>query len=81
MAKNLNELINEYGAETIIARIMEQLKILAKCEDAEVIASVEGLIENTGCDTEYIYSLCEYGNLVTYVSEDIKITESPWFEE
>ena len=81
MAKDLNELINEYGVETIIARIMEQLKILAKCKDAEVIASVKGLIESTGCDTEYIYSLCEYGNLVTYVSENIEIRELPWIEE
>lgn len=60
---------------------MEQLKILAKCEDAEVIDSVKGLIERTGCDTEYIYNLCEYGNLVTYVSENTKVTESPWIEE
>lgn len=81
MNKKLNELIKEYGAEAIIANIMEQLKILAQCEEVEAISSAKGLIESSGCDTEYIYNLCEYGNLVTYVSEDTKVTESPWLEE
>jgi hypothetical protein len=81
MAKNLKELIKKYGAETIVVSVMEQLKILAKCQDTEVIASVKGLIESTGCDTEYIYNLCEFGNLVTYVSQNSKVTESPWLEE
>lgn len=81
MKKNIKSLIKEYGAEEIIARIMEQLRIVADCEDEEVIKVVKELLKNTGCDTEYIYNLCEFTNLVTYTSEKVKVTESPWLEK
>jgi hypothetical protein len=79
--KTLKLLLNKYGTEAVISRILEQLKILAQCEDEEATKTVKELLENTGCDTEYIYNLCEYANLVTYLSEDIKITDSPWNDE
>jgi hypothetical protein len=78
MNKTLKLLLNKYGTEAVISRILEQLKILAQCEDEEVTKTVKELLEDTDCDTEYIYNLCEYSNLVTYLSEDIKITNSPW---
>ncbi len=78
MNKTLELLIDKYGAEEIIARILEQLKIIATCEDEEVINAVKALLSDVGCDTEYIYSLCEYTNLVTYVSDNLKVTDSPW---
>jgi len=67
MNKTLKALLSKYGTEKVIARILEQLRIIATSEDEEVKDAVKELIASSGCDTEYIYSLCEYTNLVTPV--------------
>ncbi|GAB6180164.1 hypothetical protein JCM14036_14830 [Desulfotomaculum defluvii] len=78
MNNTLEMLIEKYGAEVIIARILEQLRLLAQSKNQEVIDVVKTLLSETGCDTEYIYTLCEYTNLATYVSDTIQITDEPW---
>lgn len=81
MNKTLKALLNQYGTEKVIARILEQLKILATSDDDEVKKTVKELVKSSGCDTEYIYSLCEFSNLVTFVSEEAMVSDFPWKEE
>lgn len=78
MNETLISLTEKYGTEVIIARILEQLKLLAHSEDKEVVQAVKELITSAGCDTEYIYTLCEYTNLATFVSDNIQVTDSSW---
>lgn len=80
MNKSLKELIEIYGEEEVVGRILEQLKLLAFSDDEEVKESVIGALDDAGCDTEYIYSLCEYTNLVSYASEEVSVTAEPWNE-
>ena len=77
MNKTLKALIRKYGTEEIIARILEQLKLLVETEDEEVRKAVKDLILDSGSDTEYIFNLCEYTNLVTYVSDRTYISDKP----
>ncbi len=81
MNNTLKALVTKYGTEKVIARIMEQFRLLAISEDEEVKKAVKELIASSGCDTEYIYSLCEYTNLVTYAAEEAVVTDSPWSDE
>lgn len=81
MNQTLKALLNKYGTETVIARILEQLKLLALSKDEEVRETVIDLIVSSGCDTEYIYTLCEYTNFATYVSEQAEVTDRPWIYE
>ncbi len=83
MNNTLKALLKKYGTEEIIARVIEQLRILATCEDEDedVKKVVKELLASSSCDTEYIYTLCEFTNLVTYVSEEAVITDSLWNEE
>ncbi len=74
-------LLKKYGAGVVIARIMEQLRLLAECEDEDVLKAVKDLIISSSCDTEYIYNLCEYTNLVTYASGNPTITDALWVDE
>ena len=78
MNPTLRTLVSEYGTETIIARVLEQLKLAALSDDEEVRAAVRELLETAACDTEYLYLLCEYTNLMTYVSETAEVTDGPW---
>ena len=78
MNSTLRTLVSEYGTETIIARVLEQLKLAALSDDEEVRAAVRELLETAACDTEYLYLLCEYTNLMTYVSETAEVTDGPW---
>jgi len=78
MNSMLEILIAKYGTEVIIARIMEQLRLLATSEDEMVKKEVKDLIISSSCDTEYIYLLCEYTNLVTYASAEAVVTDTPW---
>lgn len=78
MNSTLRTLVSEYGTATIIARVLEQLKLAALSDDEEVRAAVRELLETAACDTEYLYLLCEYTNLMTYVSETAEVTDGPW---
>ena len=78
MNTTLKTLLADYGTESVIARLLEQLKLAALSEDKEVRATVKELLESSACDTEYIYSLCEYTNLVTYAGETQEVTDGPW---
>ena len=74
-------MVSEYGTETIIARVLEQLKLAALSDDEEVKAAVRELLEASACDTEYLYLLCEYTNLMTYVSETAEVTDGLWKDQ
>ena len=52
MNPTLRTLVSEYGTETIIARVLEQLKLAALSDDEEVKATVRELLEASACDTE-----------------------------
>jgi hypothetical protein len=78
MNKTLHELLNEYGTETVIARILQQLQLLALSKDKECKKVVRNLVKAAICDTEYIYMLCEYTNLMTYVSDNVHVTNGHW---
>ena len=81
MNSTLRTLVSEYGTETIIARVLEQLKLAALSDDEEVKAAVRELLEASACDTEYLYLLCEYTNLMTYVSETAEVTDGLWKDQ
>lgn len=80
MNKSLKELFETYGEEVVVGRILEQLKLLAFSDDKEVKEAVIAALNDAGCDTEYIFNLCEYTNLVSYASEEVSITTEPWME-
>lgn len=80
MKKTLEELLKEYSQEVVVGRILEQLKLLIFSKDEEVIRTVKEAFKDAGCDTEYIYMLCEYSNLTSYASEEVNVTSSPWIE-
>ena len=80
MNKSLKELFETYGEEVVVGRILEQLKLLAFSDDKEVIKAVIAALNDAGCDTEYIFNLCEYTNLVSYASEEVTVTTEPWKE-
>ena len=81
MNSTLRTLVSEYGTETMIARVLEQLKLAALSDDEEVRAAVRELLETAACDTEYLYLLCEYTNLMTYVSETAEVTDGLWKDQ
>lgn len=81
MNQTLKALLRKYGKEAVIARILEQLKLMAFSKDEEVKMVVKDLLQSSGCDTEYIYSLCEYTNLATYVSDEDEVTDDSWNDE
>ncbi|MCX7749191.1 MAG: hypothetical protein N2645_20200 [Clostridia bacterium] len=81
MNKTLDAIIKKYGVETVIARLLEQLRILADSDSGEVKTTIKNLLSDLPSDTEYIYTLCEYTNLVTYTSGSAVINDSPWKEE
>lgn len=81
MNQTLKALLKKYGTETVIARILEQLKLLALSKDEEVRKTVADLVASSHCDTDYIYTLCEYTNFATYVSEQVEVTDKPWIHE
>ena len=80
MKKSLRELFETYGEEAVVGRILEQLKLLAFSDDKEVKETVVAALNDTGCDTEYLYNLCEYTNLVSYASEEVTVSTEPWNE-
>lgn len=80
MNKSLKELFESYGEEVVVGRILEQLKLLAFSDDKEVKEAVIAALNDAGCDTEYIFNLCEYTNLVSYASDEVSITTGPWKE-
>jgi len=80
MNKSLKELFETYGEEVVVGRILEQLKLLAFSDDKEVKEAVIAALNDAGCDTEYIFNLCEYTNLVSYASDEVIITTEPWKE-
>lgn len=80
MNKYLKELFETYGEEVVVGRILEQLKLLAFSDDKEVKEAVIAALNDAGCDTEYIFNLCEYTNLVSYASEEVEVTTEPWKE-
>jgi hypothetical protein len=80
MNKPLKELLEIYGEEVVVGRILEQLKLLAFSDDKEVKEAVIAAQNDAGCDTEYIFNLCEYTNLISYASEEVAITTKPWKE-
>ena len=80
MNKSLKELFESFGEEVVVGRILEQLKLLAFSDDKEVKEAVIAALNDAGCDTEYIFNLCEYTNLVSYASEEVSITTEPWKE-
>lgn len=80
MNKALKELFETYGEEVVVGRILEQLKLLAFSDDKEVKEAVIAALNDAGCDTEYIFNLCEYTNLVSYASDEVIITTEPWKE-
>lgn len=81
MNKTMNAILKNYGTENVISRLMEQLRILADSNDEEVTFTVKKLLSDLPCDTEYIYNLCEFTNLVTYTSDKAAINDVPWKEE
>ena len=81
MNKTLDMILKIYGAEHVVARLIEQLRLVAESKDEEVIKTVQQLVAEYPSDTEYIYSLCEFSNLLTYTSADPTITDEPWKEE
>ncbi|HCS74131.1 MAG TPA: hypothetical protein DIW17_09675 [Clostridiales bacterium] len=81
MNKTLDMILKIYGAEHVVARLIEQLRLVAESKDEEVIKTVKQLVAEYPSDTEYIYSLCEFSNLLTYTSADPTITDEPWKEE
>lgn len=78
MNTRLQDLITQYGTETIICRILEQLQILALSDDEAVKNAVRRLVKDASCDTEYIYLLCEYTSLMSFVSDTTDVTDGPW---
>lgn len=81
MNKTLDMILKIYGAEHVIARLIEQLRLVAESKDEEVIKTVKQLVAEYPSDTEYIYSLCKFSNLLTYASADPTISDEPWKEE
>jgi len=81
MKKSLKELFETYGEEVVVGRILEQLKLIAFSDDEEVKETVVAALNDAGCDTEYIFNLCEYTNLVSYASEEVVITNEHWNEK
>jgi hypothetical protein len=81
MNKTLDIILKKYGAEHVVARLIEQLRLAAESKDEEVTKTVKQLVAEYPSDTEYIYSLCEFSNLLTYTSVDPMITDEPWKEE
>ena len=80
MNKFLKELFETYGEEVVVGRILEQLKLLAFSDDKEVKEAVIAALNDADCDTEYIFNLCEYTNLVSYASEEVEVSAEPWKE-
>lgn len=80
MNKTLKMILDKYGAEVVIARILEQLRLLAETQDEEVIETVKEAVEGY-CDTEYIYNLCEFPGVTTYASEIINISDDIWVDK
>jgi len=81
MSRTLKLLLEEFGTETVIARILEQLMLLAKCDDPKVKEIVVNLVNECGCDTEYIYALCVFTNAITYADANPVVSDKPWLEE
>jgi len=80
MNRTFKLMLDEFGTEEVIARIMEQLNILATCNDQEAKKAAISLVKDCGCDTEYIYTLCTFTNLVAYVSEFPIVSDGPWID-
>lgn len=76
----LDKLIEMYGAEEIIARVLEQARLMA-VEDVQVADTAKRCINDIPVDTEYIYSICEYGNLVSYTSGNPIVSDGEWDDE
>ena len=81
MNKTLDIIIKKYGIETVIARLIEQLRILSESNNDDVTSTVKSFLNETPSDTEYIYNLCEFTHLVTFASNNEKINDSPWEED
>jgi len=81
MNKTLEAILAKYGAEAVIVRLMDQLNILAFSKDDALKQEAVELLEESGCDTEYIYSIFEFANLVDYVSEEDEVTDEPWYDK
>lgn len=81
MNKTLDMILKKFGAEHIIARLIEQLRIAAQSNDEEVINTVKELVVEYPSDTEYIYSLCEFSNLLTYTSVNPTVMDELWKDE
>ena len=54
MNSTLRTLVSEYGTATIIARVLEQLKLAALSDDEEVRAAVRELLETAARDEAHL---------------------------
>ncbi|MBS4007480.1 MAG: hypothetical protein KGZ45_03520 [Clostridium sp.] len=79
MTKTLEAILTIYGTETVVARLMEQIRLLS--EVIEVRDEVAAVVNQYSSDTEYIYSLCEYTNLITYASDNVQLVDNHWEDE
>jgi len=79
MTKALQGVIGKYGAETVIARLMEQIRVLSECDD--IRDEVARTVRQYTSDIEYIYDICEYTNLVTYASDNPRLSNENWDNE
>ena len=78
MTRSLQGLIRRYGTERILARVMEQLRLLAGSPDSDVRQAVAEVAQDYPCDVEYLHALCEYNARVTYVSDQQTLSDEPW---
>lgn len=79
MTKTLRGIVSKYGTATVIARLMEQIRLLSLCND--ISDEVAETVNQYAADTEFIYSLCKYTNLITYTSEKPALTDQGWEDE
>jgi hypothetical protein len=78
MNATLKAVLKKYGTERVIARIMEQQRLLAQSENEEVLCRTKKFINSLKSDTEYIYALCEYTNFVSFTSRNPKLNTNRW---
>lgn len=76
MTHSLKGIIKQYGTETVIARMMEQIRLLTEAGEVRDVAV--DMVNQYKSDTEYIYSLCEFTHLVAYASDKPYLSDDPW---
>ena len=74
MNQSLQALMNQYGEEEVVARVLEQLKLLVFTDDMEVHETVKSALIDATSDIDYLSNLCEYTNLVTFAEDKVVVT-------